>query len=46
MLRSARVLPLVALVLAVDISYSMDRDEQELQRESFAEAFRSPLINA
>jgi Protein of unknown function (DUF1194) len=35
----------LALVLAVDISYSMDLDEQELQREGFAEAFRSPLVH-
>jgi hypothetical protein len=35
----------LALVIAVDISYSMDPDEQELQREGFAEAFRSPLIH-
>jgi hypothetical protein len=34
----------LALVIAVDISYSMDIDEQELQREGFAEAFRSPLV--
>lgn len=35
----------LALVIAVDISYSMDTDEQELQREGFAEAFRSPLVD-
>ena len=35
----------LALVIAVDISYSMDTDEQELQREGFAEAFRSPLVH-
>jgi hypothetical protein len=35
----------LALVLAVDISYSMDPDEQALQREGFAEAFRSPLVH-
>ncbi|HEY8381408.1 MAG TPA: DUF1194 domain-containing protein [Microvirga sp.] len=35
----------LALVLAVDISYSMDPEEQELQREGFAEAFRSPLVH-
>ncbi|HEY8563908.1 MAG TPA: DUF1194 domain-containing protein [Beijerinckiaceae bacterium] len=34
----------LALVIAVDISYSMDPDEQALQREGFAEAFRSPLV--
>ena len=35
----------VALVLAVDISNSMDTDEQELQREGYVAAFRSPLIH-
>lgn len=35
----------LALVLAVDISYSMDTDEQALQREGFAQAFRSPLVH-
>jgi hypothetical protein len=35
----------LALVLAVDISYSMDVEEQALQREGFAEAFRSPLVH-
>jgi hypothetical protein len=35
----------LALVLGVDISYSMDPDEQALQREGFAEAFRSPLVH-
>jgi hypothetical protein len=35
----------LALVLAVDISYSMDPDEQALQREGFAGAFRSPLVH-
>jgi Protein of unknown function (DUF1194) len=35
----------VALVLAVDISNSMDPDEQVLQREGFVEAFRSPLVH-
>jgi hypothetical protein len=35
----------LALVIAVDISYSMDPDEQESQREGFAEAFRSPLVH-
>ena len=35
----------VALVLAVDISNSMDPDEQALQREGFVEAFRSPLVH-
>jgi hypothetical protein len=32
----------VELVLAVDISYSMDLDELELQREGYAEAIVSP----
>jgi hypothetical protein len=31
----------LALVVAVDISYSMDPDEQQLQRDGFADAFRS-----
>ena len=35
----------VALVLAVDISNSMDPDEQELQRQGYIEAFRSPLVH-
>jgi hypothetical protein len=35
----------VALVLAVDVSRSMDHDEQALQREGFVEAFRSPGVH-
>jgi hypothetical protein len=35
----------VALVLAVDISNSMDPEEQELQRQGYVEAFRSPLVH-
>jgi hypothetical protein len=35
----------LALVLAVDVSRSMDPDEQELQRQGFVEAFRSPLVH-
>lgn len=35
----------LALVLAVDISFSMDPEEQELQREGFAQAFRSPAVH-
>jgi hypothetical protein len=35
----------VALVLAVDISNSMDPEEQALQREGFVAAFRSPLVH-
>ncbi|KAA2235971.1 DUF1194 domain-containing protein [Salinarimonas soli] len=35
----------VALVLAVDISYSMDQDEQVLQRQGFIDALRSPLVH-
>jgi hypothetical protein len=35
----------LALVLAVDVSRSMDPEEQELQRQGFIEAFRSPLIH-
>lgn len=34
----------LALVIAVDVSFSMDPDEQSLQRGGFAEAFRSPLV--
>jgi len=35
----------IALVLAVDVSNSMDREEQELQRQGFVEAFRSTLVH-
>jgi Protein of unknown function (DUF1194) len=35
----------LALVLAVDVSRSMDVDEQRLQREGFVEAFRSQAIH-
>ncbi len=35
----------LALMLAVDISNSMDPEEQELQRQGFVEAFRSPLVH-
>ncbi|WP_134496423.1 DUF1194 domain-containing protein [Microvirga pakistanensis] len=35
----------VALVLAVDISSSMEAEEQGLQRAGFAEAFRSSLVH-
>jgi hypothetical protein len=35
----------LALVLAVDVSLSMDVEEQRLQREGFVEAFRSPLVH-
>jgi hypothetical protein len=35
----------LSLVIAVDISYSMDPEEQALQREGFAEAFRSPQVH-
>jgi hypothetical protein len=35
----------VALVLAVDVSGSMDPDEQQLQRDGFAEAFRSDDVH-
>jgi hypothetical protein len=33
------------LVIAVDISFSMDTDEQALQREGFAQAFRSQQVH-
>lgn len=37
----------VELVLAVDVSYSMDPEEQKLQREGYIDALRSPeIINA
>lgn len=35
----------VALVLAVDVSRSMDPDEQELQRQGFIDAFRSSQVH-
>ncbi|MGO4523279.1 DUF1194 domain-containing protein [Microvirga sp. 2MCAF35] len=35
----------VALVLAVDISTSMDPDEQTLQRQGYVEAFRSGMVH-
>ena len=35
----------VALVLGVDISNSMDPEEQALQRDGFVAAFRSPLVH-
>lgn len=35
----------LALVLAVDVSLSMDPEEQQLQRQGFVEAFRSPLVH-
>jgi hypothetical protein len=34
----------VALVLAVDISRSMDLDEQRLQRDGYVQALRSPIV--
>src|SRR5215212_6103538 len=35
----------LALVLAVDVSRSMDDDEQRLQRDGFVEAFRSAAVH-
>jgi hypothetical protein len=35
----------LALVLAVDVSRSMDVDEQRLQRDGFVEAFRSDAVH-
>jgi hypothetical protein len=35
----------LALVLAVDVSTSMDPDEQALQRQGYVEAFRSSLVH-
>ena len=34
----------VALVLAVDISGSIDPDEAKLQRQGYVDAFRDPVI--
>ena len=34
----------VELVLAVDVSFSMDPEEQRLQREGYFEALRSPFV--
>ncbi|MCQ0987259.1 DUF1194 domain-containing protein [Jiella marina] len=34
----------VELVLAVDVSWSMDRSEQEIQRDGYAAAFRNPEV--
>jgi hypothetical protein len=33
------------LVLAVDVSLSMDNDEQQLQRQAYVAAFRDPLVH-
>src|SRR5215218_8039873 len=35
----------LTLVIAVDISYSMDPEELTLQRQGFAEAFRAPVVH-
>ena len=35
----------LALVLAVDVSTSMDPDEQDLQRQGYVEAFRSATVH-
>src|SRR3712207_1023668 len=35
----------LAVVLAVDVSLSMEPDEQELQRQGFVDAFRSPEVH-
>jgi hypothetical protein len=35
----------LALVLAVDVSLSMEPDEHELQRQGFIDAFRSPEVH-
>ena len=34
------------LILAVDVSFSMDQEEQALQRQGYVEAFRSPEVLA
>ena len=36
----------LALVLTVDVSLSMDLDEQRLQRDGYVAAFRDPLVLA
>ena len=42
---SARAQPVdVALILAVDVSLSMDRDEQRAQRDGYIEAVRHPAV--
>src|SRR4051812_43704414 len=35
----------LALVIAVDVSFSMDDDEQQLQREGFIAAFQSQIVH-
>ena len=35
----------LALVLAVDVSFSMEPDEQDLQRHGFIEAFQSSEVH-
>ena len=35
----------LALVIAVDVSFSMDPDEQRLQREGFIQAFQAPIVH-
>jgi nitric oxide reductase activation protein len=35
----------LALVLAVDVSSSMDSDKQDLQRQGYVESFHSPLVH-
>ena len=35
----------LALVIAVDVSFSMDPEEQALQREGFIQAFRSSVVH-
>lgn len=41
---SSRIEVDIELVLAVDVSYSMDLEELALQREGYAQAFRTPEI--
>ena len=36
----------LALVIAVDVSLSMDMEEQALQRQGFVEAFQAPAVHA
>lgn len=42
--RTAPVVVDLALVLAVDVSYSMEIDEQRMQREGYVNAFLQPVL--
>ncbi|KQT54144.1 hypothetical protein ASG43_00485 [Aureimonas sp. Leaf454] len=46
-LRAADEVPVdVELILAVDVSWSMDQGEQRIQRDGYVAAFRSPEVQA